>query len=168
MSSEDILNVQETYDESDFDETGPYQAAEDGFHLVRVLSVDGEPFNYKKYTGTRAVVKFEVDDVADNSNGCKIMDWINLPHPMEKPGNKKRRAVIAKRLGLAKGAGSANFNFGDLAGMEIAVYTEQSTTEKDGKKRTYANVTFDGYYSREDDRIHGGSGDDGDDDFSNV
>lgn len=146
-SQDDVLNTQETFVNEDFDEGGTPVA--EGEHIVIIDAVKGENHDFKDYTGPRAAVVMVVDDESDDDNDRKIFDWINLPAEEEKGGNRKRRAAILSKLGLIERgeSGDVKFNWKDLEGTRCIVEVEHSTSEKNGKTRTFANVTFAGYRS---------------------
>ena len=140
---DDILNTEDSYSESDFDEQD-FTPASEGEHEVLVEEVRGEMHDFAEYTGPRARLTMNVCDEKDMDYGRKIFDNINLPHPDEKPGNRKRRAAILAKLGkVSKGtSGDVKFNWKLLEGMRLVVDCEHSTG-KNGK--TYCNPKFAGY-----------------------
>jgi hypothetical protein len=144
-----LLTSQENLGAVDWDNVENFGVVTEGRHLATIKSVNGYMFNFKEYTGPRAKVKFVIKEGPDK--GKFVYDDINLPHHQEKDGNVKRRALIASRMGLVqKGSKeTVQVNWKVLEGRDVWITVEHSTGEKDGKKKVYANVTFDGWEAPE-------------------
>ena len=151
--SDDVLNTVDGYEEEDFDNEDFTPPAE-GDHEVEIESVKGYMHDFKEYTGPRAKLKMKVVGPEGSSDiGRYVFDDINLPCQGEKPGNRKRRALVLSRLGfLTRGDDNSQvkFDWKRLVGLRCIVTVEHNTgTNNDGKTRTYANVPFGGYKSLE-------------------
>jgi hypothetical protein len=130
----------------DWDNLESFGTAAEGQHLMNVISVKGYMQNFKDYTGPRAKVKLLIKEGADK--GKFVYDDINLPHPQEKDGNVKRRALIASRMGLIpKGThDTVKVQWKDLEGKDALITVIHAYSEKDGKKKgPFANVEFGGW-----------------------
>lgn len=140
-----LLVAPENLAQVDWDNLDNFELPAEGQHLATVKSVGGYMFDFKHYTGPRAKVKFAIKEGPDK--GKVVYDDINLPHAQEKEGNVKRRALIASRMGLVpKGSkDTVEVNWKALEGRDVLITVEHSTSEKDGKKKTYANVAFAGW-----------------------
>lgn len=147
--SDDVLNTVDGYDEEDFN-NDDYSPPAEGDHEVVIESVKGYMHDFKEYTGPRAKLKMKVVGPEGNPDiGRYVFDDVNLPCQGEKPGNRKRRALILSRLGfLSRGDDNSQvkFDWKRLEGLRCIVTVEHNTgTNNDGKTRTYANVPFGGY-----------------------
>jgi hypothetical protein len=142
---DNLLVTQENLAAVDWENIENFGLTAEGRHLATIKKVGGYMFNFKEYTGPRAKVQFCIKEGPDK--GKNVYDDINLPHPQEKEGNVKRRMLIASRMGLVqKGSkDTTQVNWKALEGRDVWITVEHSISEKDGKKKTYANVTFDGW-----------------------
>lgn len=140
-----LLNTTEDLSNIDYDQLEGYGLVSEGRHLVEIERVAGYMHNFQHYTAPRAKLKMRV--VGGTDIGKYIYDDINLPHRDEKQGNQNRRVLIATRLGLvAKGTKETKaVNWKLLEGKQAVVTVVHTESEKDGKKRTFANVEFSGY-----------------------
>jgi len=145
-SLDDILRTKDTYVDKDFDEGG--EPVLPGEHLAEIEEVTGDMYEFKGYTGPRATLKLRVIDEKDESYNRCVWDRINLPHPEEKDGNRKRRALILSRLGfLTRGDQEIEFDWKRLEGMQVVIDTEENNyTDSNGKPRQGASVKFSGYW----------------------
>lgn len=140
MSDDALLNTSESYQNGDFDE---YSIAPEGDHVVTIEKVIGGESDFETYVSPRATLHMRTED------NHMVFDQINLPHPQEKDGSRKRRAIILSKLGLISRGETNNvsFDWKRLEGMRCIITVEhiEGTSKKTGKKQMYANPTFAGY-----------------------
>ena len=146
-SLDDLLAVEESLEEKHYQEQNRDPASE-GWHTVVADSVKADLHNFKDgFTRARANLKMIVEDPNGPNDKKWIFDNISLPGEGESEGSVKRRTAILCKLGyISKGQTRVTFNWKKLQGTRFQVEVEHNQGEdKDGKERTYANVTFAGY-----------------------
>ncbi len=136
--------IEEDFGDFDWDSTegGKFPPLPEGWYPVRiskvaVKTVDGKKGEFQKLTLTMQVLGGE-------HKGRLIFDDVILN---DKPGSKKRRAIIWRRLGLVqKGAQRAAISEEDLVGRQCAVEIKvEDYPRRDGTQGTKNVVTFAGY-----------------------
>ena len=146
-SLDDLLAVEEDLQEKHYDEPN-FDPPEEGWHTVVVDNVKADLHNFADgYTRARAKLKMIVEEPNGPNDKKWIFDNISLPGEGESEGSVKRRTAILCKLGyISKGQTRVTFNWKKLQGTRFQVEVEHNKGEdKDGKERTYANVTFAGY-----------------------
>jgi hypothetical protein len=125
--------------------------------------------NFSTYTALVANLKWQIDEVLglfdlkdgtlqpatekqkDLIEGKFHYDDVCLPDPLEKDGMRKRRILIAKRIGLINSSNdkiSKKAWAKDVIGKRAIITTDRQEGEtKEGKKtgKFYVNVAFSGY-----------------------
>ncbi|MHC5058853.1 MAG: hypothetical protein ACYTKD_29710, partial [Planctomycetota bacterium] len=143
-----ILNTQEVYEDQDF-EISSFELIPEGKHHMRIVSVDGELKDFDGYTGPRAKIKIAAVENGEPNEKLSTLVFLTLPHPQANPNSKNQRAMILSRLGfISRGdAGTAqSFDWSRLVGKDfIGTIEHQVGKDKNGKERTYANITYDGW-----------------------
>lgn len=140
---DNLLQTSENLATIDWDNMETGGALSVGTHLCVVKKVGGYFHNFKEYTGPRAKVQLQVLEGPDK--GKIQYDDINLPHPQETQGSQNRRVLIGSRMGLIpKGSKETKqVNWKVLEGRQVLITVEHTVSEKN--KKTYSNVTFDGW-----------------------
>ncbi len=146
-SLDDLLAVEEDLEEKHYKEQNRDPVCE-GWHTVVAESVKADLHNFVDgFTRPRAKLKMVVDEPDSPDHEKWIFDNISLPGEGESEGSVKRRTAILCKLGyISKGQKRVTFNWKRIQGTRFQVEVEHNEGEdKEGKARTYANVTFAGY-----------------------
>jgi len=136
--------IEEDFGDFDWESTegGKYPPLPEGWYPVRISKAAVKTVDGKQGPFDKLVLTMEV--LEGQHKGRLIFDDVILN---DKPGSKKRRAIIWRRLGLVqKGARKAAISEEDLVGRECTVEVEvEEYPRKDGTQGTKNVVTFAGY-----------------------
>jgi len=148
---DDLLAVNEKLDGLDpeeLDKDQDFSPVPDGDYPCDLETVEGDLIVGKEKTSPVVKLKWKIAE--GEFEGRFIFDTVYLFQEGEKGGSKKRRNLVAYRLGLINKeqfeAGNAKYDWRKAQGCRATVTTEvDSYTDDKGKEKTINRVTFSGY-----------------------
>ena len=134
-----------------------------GRYLCRCINSEPKQKDFKEYSCIAANLQWEVEkaleingaviegDEGDGYIGRSIFDDVALYSPSEKDGMRKRRILVAKRVGLIGGSADKitkeMWKTGIIGKRAIIEYIEEEYEAKGGIKKKSRKVAFSGYES---------------------
>lgn len=140
-----------------------------GKYLCTCIESAPKQLDFKEYSCIGANLKFRIDktlelgvkedkkwtfnpvndDKGEDYEGMFIYDDVAMASPKEKDGMKKRRVLIAERIGLISDTTSQitkKMWAGDIVGKQAVITMEENTyTDKNGNEKFSVRVGFSGY-----------------------
>jgi hypothetical protein len=139
--------IEEDYSDFDWDSTEgdqpQFPPMPDGWYPVKIVKAEVETVDGREGKFQKLALRLQVLE-GNPYAGRVVFDDVILN---AKPGSRRRRAIIWRRLGLVeKGAQKAAISEEDLVGRECAVELKiVDYPKRDGTKGTKNEVTFAGY-----------------------
>jgi len=158
------INIDEDVSEEDIKEAESMGKVSVGRYFCECVDSEPKQKDFKEYSCIAANLRWEIEKVLELNGtavqgdegeayeGRAIFDDVALYAPMEKDGMRKRRILIAKRVGLIGGSEDkitkAMWKTGIIGKKAIITYIEESYTPKGTTvEKKIRKVAFDGYES---------------------
>jgi len=157
------IDIDENVTEEDIRDAEAMGKVAVGRYLCECVASEPKQKDFANYSCIAANLKWEIQSVLELNGiavqgdegeayeGRAIFDDIALYSPLEKDGMRKRRILIAKRVGLIEGSENkitkAMWKTGILGKKAIINYIEEVYTDKNGNAKKSRKVDFSGYES---------------------
>lgn len=160
---DESINIDEDVTEEDIKSAEAMGKVAVGRYLCECVDSQPRQKDFANYSCIAANLKWEIKKVLELNNvevqgdegdiweGRPIYDDVALWAPLEKDGMRKRRILIAKRIGLISGSDDkitkAMWKTGIIGKHAVINYIEEAYTDKQGNAKKSRKVAFDGYES---------------------